>query len=391
MKALHFGRFYHAGFGGMERVVALLLKGLSRTMEVANLVANERFALDVLDVDGYRVYKVPTLAMGVGAVFCPTMPLWARRLDRQYGFDIAHLHFPDPMSHFAAAALPARVKLVISWHSDIVRQKRLLNLYRPFLDRIVARADAIVAATPLHFSSSTQLGACRDPRRLRVVPYGIDFAPFEAPQAAAAGAALRQKLDRRFIVFAVGRHVYYKGFEFLIRAMSEVRRDAILVLGGTGPLSDALKRLAVECGVADRVLFTGRIPEDELPAYYHAADVYCMSSVEPSEAFGLVQVEAMACRKPVVSCELNNGVSYVNRHGITGLVVPPRDPAALAQALNRLLEDEPVRIHLGNAGYERAIREFTLERMWEGMLGVYRDILGSASSSHGSKRSADRG
>jgi glycosyltransferase involved in cell wall biosynthesis len=375
LKALHFGRFYHAGYGGMERVVALLLKGLSRTMEVANLVANERYATEVVEAEGYRVYKVPTLAMGVGAVLCPTMPRWARRLDRQHRFDIAHLHFPDPMSHLAAAALPARVKTVISWHSDIIRQKRTLQLYRPFLDRLVARADAIVAATPAHFSSSTQLSACRDPARLHVVPYGIDFGPFEAPQAVQAGAKLKRSWGRHFAIFAVGRHVYYKGFEFLIRAMRDVRTDAMLVLGGTGPLSDALKRLAVESGVEERVLFAGRIPEEELAAYYHAADVYCLSSVEPSEAFGLVQVEAMACRRPVVSCELNNGVTYVNQNGVTGVVVPPRAPAALAGAINRLLEDEALRLRLGQAGYERARREFTLERMWSGMLEVYRNVL----------------
>jgi glycosyltransferase involved in cell wall biosynthesis len=375
LKALHFGRFYHAGYGGMERVVALLLKGLSRTMEVANLVANERYATEVVEAEGYRVYKVPTLAMGVGAVLCPTMPLWARRLDRQHRFDIAHLHFPDPMSHLAAAALPARVKTVISWHSDIIRQKRTLQLYRPFLDRLVARADAIVAATPAHFSSSSQLSACRDPARLHVVPYGIDFGPFEAPQAAQAGAKLRRSWGRRFAIFAVGRHVYYKGFEFLIRAMRDVRTDAMLVLGSTGPLSDGLKRLAAESGVAERVIFAGRIPEEDLPAHYHAADVYCLSSVEPSEAFGLVQVEAMACHKPVISCELNNGVTYVNQNGVTGIVVPPRDPAALAGAINRLLEDEALRLKLGQAGYERAKREFTLERMWSGMLEVYRNVL----------------
>lgn len=375
MKALHFGRFHHAGYGGMERVVALLLRGLSRTMDVANLVANERYAAEVVEADGYRVYKVPTLAMGVGAVLCPTMPLWARRLDRQHRFDIAHLHFPDPMSHLAVAALPSRVKVVISWHSDIIRQKRILQLYRPFLDRIVGRADAIVAATPAHFSSSTQLSACRDPRRLHVVPYGIDFAPFELPRAAVAGEKLKRSWNRRFVILAVGRHVYYKGFEFLIRAMREVRTDAMLVIGGTGPLSGDLKRLAAESGVSDRVMFAGRIPEEDLPAYYHAADVYCLSSVEPSEAFGLVQVEAMACRKPVISCELNNGVTYVNQDGVTGVVVPPRDPPALAGAINRLLEDQALRLKLGQAGYERARREFTLERMWSGMLEVYRDVL----------------
>ncbi len=375
MKVLHFGRFYNDQFGGLERVVSLLLKGLSRSVEVTNLVANERFGTDVLEVDGYRIVKVPTLAVVAGTAICPAMPYWARRLDRLQHFDIAHLHFPDPMSHLAAMALPKEVRLVISWHSDIIRQKRLLQLYRPVLDRIVARADAIIGATPLHFSSSTQLGACRDPGRLHVVPYGIDFARFEDPAAMSAGAELKRKLGRRFIIFAVGRHVYYKGFEFLVRAMREVRDDAVLVLGGTGPLSDALKGLAATLGLGERILFSGRIPEDALPSYYQAADVFCLPSVEPSEAFGLVQVEAMSCGKPVVCCELDNGVTYVNQHGVTGLVVPPRDPGALAAALNRLLEDATLRIRMGEAGYARAKGEFTLERMWEGMLAVYQRVM----------------
>ncbi len=157
--------------------------------------------------------------------------------------------------------------------------------------------------------------------------------------------------------------------------MRGVRDDSVFVLGSTGPLSDMLKGLAAELGLEERVLFLGRIPEEILPAYYHACDVFCLPSVEPSEAFGLVQVEAMACRKPVVSCELNNGVSYVNRDGVTDLVVPPRDPSALAAAINRLLEDEPLRKKMGQAGYARAKSEFTPERMWEGMLAVYQRVM----------------
>jgi glycosyltransferase involved in cell wall biosynthesis len=375
MRVLHFGRFHNDQFGGLERIVRLLLRSLAGNMDVINLVANERFGTDVLEVDGYRVYKVPSLGLIASAAICPTMPLWARRLDRERNIDIAHLHFPDPVSHFAAAALPARVKLVISWHSDVIRQRKMLSLYRPFLDRIVARADAIVAATPLHFSSSTQLGACRDSRRLHVVPYGIDYAPFENHQASADGAELKRGLGRPYMIFSIGRHVYYKGFEFLIRAMRDIRKDAVLVLGGTGPLDPQLKQLATSIGAEDRVIFTGRIPDETLPAYYHAADVYCLPSVEPSEAFGLVQLEAMACRKPVVSCELGNGVSYVNRHGVTGLVVPPRDPPALAAAINRLLADEALRSRLGEAGYGRAKGEFTPERMAEGTMAVYKSVM----------------
>jgi len=376
MKVLHFGRFYNDQFGGLERVVALLLKGLAQSMEVTNLVANERLKTDVLEVDGYRVYKVPSWGMTASMAICPTMPFWGRRLHHERCYDIIHLHFPDPLSHLCAATLPANVKLVISWHSDIIRQKRLLRLYRPFLDRIVARADAIVGATPRHFSSSTQLGACSDPGRLHVVPYGVDFAPFEDLAASRAGAKLREQLGARFIIFAVGRHVYYKGFEFLVRAMRNVRDDALLVLGGTGPRTASLKKVAASLGLNKRVYFPGRIPDEGLPSYYHACDVFCLPSVESSEAFGLVQVEAMACRKPVISCELNNGVTYVNRDGETGLIVPPRDPQALAAALNRLLDDELLRRKTGDAGYTRAKREFSPECMWDGMLDVYRRVVG---------------
>jgi glycosyltransferase involved in cell wall biosynthesis len=373
MKVLHFGRFHNDQFGGLERVVTNLLKGLSRSIDVTNLVANERLHTESFKFDGYRIYKVPSLGVVAGTALCPTMPYWARRLHREQHFDIVHLHFPDPMSHLAALALPAEVKLVIHWHSDIVHQKKLFKLYRPFLDRIVERADAIVAATPKHFSSSRQLGAA-ELRKQRVIPYGIDFETFENADAVAAGLALRRRWGKRFVIFAVGRHVYYKGIEFLIRAMLEVSHDTLLVLGGSGPLTTKLKRLAASLELNDRVLFIGRIPEEDLPAYYHAADVFCLPSVEPSEAFGLVQVEAMACRKPVVCCELGNGVTYVNQHNVTGLVVPPRDPAALAAALNRLLSNDELRRDMGTNGYARAKREFTLPHMWQETLKFYESL-----------------
>jgi rhamnosyl/mannosyltransferase len=384
MKALHFGRFYGENFGGLERHVALLLKGLSRSAHVDNLVANEGLSSEVLLVDRYRVFKVPSLGLFAGMALCPTMPYWARKLHYREHYDIVHLHFPDPMSHLAAMALPKDVRLVISWHSDIVRQQNLLKLYRPLLDRIIARADAIIAATPRHFSSSTQLG-CADPARLHVVPYGIDFAPFEEPSARVAGDKLRVRYPGRKIIFAVGRHVYYKGFEYLIRAMMTVRQDALLILGGVGPLSGSLRALAAAGGVENRVVFAGRIPDEELPAYYHAADVFCLPSIEPSEAFGLVQVEAMACGKPVVCCELGNGVSYVNQHEVTGLVVPPRDPEALAEALNRLLDDSVLRQKMGEAGHARAENEFTLERMWWDTLAIYQKVAGSRVTSNGDR------
>lgn len=378
IRVLHFGRFYNDRFGGSERHVAALLPGLvERGVEVANVVANDHFAKEVLSQDGYPIYKLPSLGVFAGTALCPTMPLFARRLSEEGQFDIAHLHFPDPLTHLVTYALPPSVKIVIGWHSDIIRQQRLLKLYRPFLDNIVGRADAVIAATPKHFSSSTQMGAISDPAKKHVIPYGIDYGPYTDARNIKEATGIRSRYPGRKIVFALGRHVYYKGFEYLIRAMAELD-DAVLLLGSSGPLTESLKALAAEILPPGRVEFLGRVSEAQLPSYYHACDVYCMPSTQPSEAFGLVQIEAMACGKPVVCCELNNGVTYVNQHEQTGLVVPPADPAALAGALRRLFDNPDEARRLGAAGKRRALGHFDIPSMCDKTLEVYRRVLAEA-------------
>ncbi len=378
MRVLHFGRFYNDQFGGLERHVDLLLRGLRPHCEVDNLVAHDHWARAVLRIDNYTVYKTPSLGKVAGAAACPLMPLMARALHRMHDYDIVHLHFPDPMAHLASTFLPRDVKRVITWHSDIVRQKRLLRLYRPFLNRIVNQADALIISTPRHLEASTQLTACRHPERIHVVPFGLDYRPFdEAARAQTAIAALRTHLAGQApLIFTIGRHVYYKGLEFLIRAMGEIAQG-VLVIGGDGPLTPGLKALTQSLGLSARIRFVGRIPDAELPFYYHACDVFCMPSVEPAEAFGLVQLEAMACGKPVVCCELHNGVTYVNRDGETGLVVVPRDPQALARALTRLLDDPVLRRQFGEHGRRRARGEFSMDSMAAGTLRVYGQVLGT--------------
>ena len=217
---------------------------------------------------------------------------------------------------------------------------------------------------------------------MHVVPYGIDLAGFERTDQTMQGTQrLREKYRGKKILFALGRHVYYKGFDYLIQAMQKVADDAILLLGGCGPKTSELKQLAHQFGVTEKVVFLGRIPDEELPHYYHGCEIFCMPSVEPSEAFGLVQLEAMACGKPIVCCELNNGVTYVTRSDKTGLVVPPRNPEALARAINILLADEQKRMAFGNEAYERVCQEFTLQRMTEGTLAVYKTVLGRKNTS----------
>jgi rhamnosyl/mannosyltransferase len=177
-------------------------------------------------------------------------------------------------------------------------------------------------------------------------------------------------------VLAVGRLVYYKGFEFLIQAMREV--DASLIIAGTGPLYSKLRGITSECGLTDRVVFAGDVKD--LTPYYHASDVFVLPSVARSEAFGLVQLEAMACRKPVVNTRIPTGISEASIDGLTGLSAQPADPSSLATALNKLLGDPELRYRLGDSARKRVENEFTAERMALETIAIYAKAQQAASA-----------
>ena len=373
MKVLHLGKF-DGDVGGIERYVRALLGGLPGDIEAINLVAN-----DVPRTDQHRNYRYLTVrAASHGIVasvaLAPSMPLIARQLHNAHKFDIVHLHFPDPLGQLTAMTLPRSIKRVVSWHSDIIKQRTALAVYRPFLNAFVRDADAIIGATPQHFSSSQQMAPGK-PRQLRkVIPYGFDPDALGWTDAARrTRATLELQRGCRPTIFTVGRHVYYKGFDVLIRAMRAV--DAVLWIGGRGPLTENLQRAAQEAGVSDRVRFPGFIPDAELIAYYDACDVFCMPSTERAEQFGLVQLEAMHCGKPVVATRLGTGVEYVTLDDVTGLLVEPGNEQALGQALSRLLGDPQLRVRLGEAGRRRVAEEFSVAQMVEKTVALYRSLV----------------
>ena len=211
--------------------------------------------------------------------------------------------------------------------------------------------------------------------KVTVIPYGINPAPLADTAATRARAvSLRGELGGPLVLFT-GRLVPYKGVDVLLRAMATV--DARLVVVGDGPLRGALEAQARDtCG--GRVTFAGIVADEELTALYHACDVFVLPSVTRAEAFGMVQIEAMACGKPVVSTSVSSGVPWVNQHQETGLIVPPADPDALADALRCLLGDAALRVRLGNGGRRRVAREFTAATMAERTVALYRAVLGEA-------------
>ncbi|MES2187000.1 MAG: glycosyltransferase [Pseudomonadota bacterium] len=376
MRVLQFGRFWHAAHGGIERQAALLSMSLADAgVDVVNLVASaDTQPSDVQVAPRYRLVQTPSYGMFASTALSPALLLRAGQLHREKPFDLVHLHFPDPLSHLAALQFPRTVRRVVTWHSDVVRQQRLLALYRPFMQHFVRNSDAVVAATQAHFDSSTQIPASLPQSKRHVIPYGLDFGTLALDaRTTRLSAELRQVAAGRALVFALGRHVYYKGFDVLVEAMRQV--DALLVLGGDGPLRPQLQAQVAAAGLGDRVVFPGRIPEPDLPAYFNACDIFCLPSVERSEAFGLVQLEAMACGKPVVNTQLHNGVNVVNVEGETGWTVPVRDAAALAGALNGLARNPALRQRMGEAGRARAFGEYSLASMAQRHVQLYEGLL----------------
>jgi rhamnosyl/mannosyltransferase len=264
-----------------------------------------------------------------------------------------------------------RAPLVLTYHADIVRQRTLLPFYRPVLLRLFSRVQRIIATSPDYIASSSFLARYR--LRCTVIPFGVDLkALLLRDGEAAAVHRLRSEHGSRLILF-VGVLRYYKGLDVLLRAMSKV--DGYLMVVGRGSERKALEAMADHLGVSGRVSFLGEISESGLRILLHACEVFTMPSIDRCEAFGIAQLEAMACGKPAVSSDLPTGVRFVNQDKVTGILVPPGDPETLADALNLLLDDPGLRARYGCTARERIEREFTAERMIARTLNVYREVL----------------
>ncbi len=369
MNILHLYKDYYPVVGGIENHLRTLAEAqAARGHTVTVLVTSPTRQSRVETRGGVRVIYAGRLAT-VASTPLSLALFAALRRERP---DVAHLHFPYPVGDLAQAVAGRARHTVITYHSDVVRQKTLLRLYAPWLRRTLARADAVIATSPPYVETSPFLA--RLAKRCTIIPYGIDARRFESADPAEV-EAIRARYGQRLVLF-VGLLRYYKGVEFLIRAMPAVEGRALLAGGESTRRRGELEALAHALGVAERVVFLGP-QEQALPALYHACDVFTLPSIERSEAFGIVQLEAMAAGRPVVSADVGTGVAWVNQHEVTGLVVPPRDAAQLAAGLNRLLADPALRQRLGAAGRQRVEQEFTASKMVDRIEALYERVLAS--------------
>ncbi len=371
MKILELGKFYSPERGGIETLLKLWSEGFAKAGDdVRCVVANREFRTVREQLNGVSVIRLASLGMAMSTSLSPSYIFSPHR----WRADIIHAHTPNPLADLAILAAPKDVPVVVSWHSDVIRQQAVMRLYAPIQRAMLRRADLVVVATENHHRFSPWLSEIPD--KVRVIPFGLDLARFEdTAENRESANRWRSGTGSRNVLLNVGRLVGYKGQRYAILAMAELP-SAELWIAGTGPLEDELRALAASSGVQDRVKFLGDVSDADLPGLFHACDMFVFPSITPNEAFGLVLVEAMACGKPLIACDLKSGVPCVCRHGVNGLIVPPSDARALAGAIRTVLDSPDMLAKLGGGGRRLAREEFSAPVMVERYRRLFLEATG---------------
>ena len=373
--------------GGIETHVRSLALGQAHRGADVRVICMNHADGNGQDVNGQTFAATPTVEEADGPVrltrvgrrvslarwdFCPRLrPTLRQALGEDV--DIVHLHVPNPTMLISLAMQRTQAAIVVGYHSDIIRQKLLAQGLRPFERNVFSRAAMVLATSPLYQGGSRLLKHYSS--KVDVLPFGIDTQSYTFPSRAAEEFA--HQLRRQHgspLWLSVGRLVYYKGLHIALQALQRVPGKLLIV--GQGPLDNQLQAQALQLGVAERVIWAGKLATDELTGAFLASTALWFPSNARSEAFGLVQAEAMASGCPVINAEIpHSGVPWVSQHGVSGLSVAVNDAEAFAAAANRILNEPGLRDRLSTGARQRALQEFDQQVMVYRSLELYSRAL----------------
>ena len=364
MKILQLGKF-HPVLGGVEKVMYDITMGLSEKGVECDMMcatSDGRGSETVeLNPNG-RILCCKTWVKMARTTIAPSMITKLRHRAKEY--NLIHIHHPDPMAAVALMLSGFKGKVVLHWHSDILSQKFMLKFYLPIQRWLIKRADAIVGTSPVYLAESPYLQKVQG--KTHCIPIGIE--PNRSDNAKVE--RIRNEYPGRRIVFSLGRLVGYKGYGYLIDAARYLDESYMILIGGGGSLRENLQNQIDEFGLGSRVKLLGRVSDEDLPSYYGACDVYCMSSILKTEAFGIVQIEAMSEGRPLVATKIPaSGVAWVNEDGVSGINVEPCDSKAIAEAIKSTWQ------RYSDGSRQRFAKCFTKEKMLAGCLALYSELL----------------
>lgn len=355
---LQIAKYYYPVEGGIETVTKYLAEGLTTFEQV--VVCFSQDGITRLDtVNGVKVYRIASSMKIASQDIAFSYYHYLKKIIYEEQPDIILLHCPNPFLYPITAKLtPKDVKFVLLWHSDILGKGILYKLVKQFEKAILRKADLILATSPNYIHPSSPIYNYRD--KTEVVTDGIiknDFVLRTGDETTIE--EIRRKYHYKKIVFFVGRHVAYKGIDYLIEAEKYIQSDCVILIGGRGPETERLKAMAQ----SSRIKFIGRIPNEYLRCYYYASDIFAFTSCTKQEAFGIALAEAIYCGSvPVTFTIEGSGVNWVSVGGETGIEVPLGDVKAYAEAIDRLLTDKDLYMKYATAGKDRIDHMFTCER-----------------------------
>jgi rhamnosyl/mannosyltransferase len=365
IRVAHVGKFYPPVAGGMERIVQSLCTVTKGRLDSQVLVFNDANRTVREEVDGVPVTRVATWATAGSVPIAPTLASHLSRLDA----DVMILHEPNPWALVAYAAVRPRLPLAIWFHSEVVRPRLQYQLfYAPIARPAYRGATRFLVSSARLAEQSVTLQRYRD--RVSVIPFGIDVDAWQPNDHERQRAAEIRSEARRPIVLFAGRHVPYKGVPILIEAAAPL--DVSVVIIGHGPMRETWRALAAAQPGRASYSFPGEVADHELRAHLLASRMFVLPSITRAEAFGYIQLEAMACGTPVISTALPTGVPWVNE---SGLVVPPGDVGALRTAIAQLAADSELAARLGEAGQVRARSVFSMDAMADRLVSVCHELV----------------
>lgn len=368
LKVLHFYKTYYPdSFGGIEQVIFQLSEaGACHQIESTTLSLSTRGDIDNERVGMHTAYYAATNFEVASTPFSVSAISKFKALAAQA--DIIHYHFPYPFMDLVHFIAGVKKPTVVSYHSDIVKQKLALKMYTPLMNQFLSSVDCIVAASPNYVETSRVLQKYLP--KVKVIPYGLDKKSYPVADEVHL-EHWRQQVGDRFFLF-VGAFRYYKGLHILLEAIQHT--DFPLVIIGAGPIEAELKQQAQDLGLKN-IHFLGALPDEDKAALLEL----CYSVVFPShlrsEAFGITLLEGAMYGKPLISSEIGTGTTYINIDQETGVVVPPSDPQALRAAMTTLWQDPELAQRYGENAAKRFQALFTSERMAESYIELYQQLI----------------
>ena len=370
MTILHISKYYYPDLGGIETVAMYLAEGMTAYHNVVICFATDGIYSEE-DIHGVKVYRVPVNFSFMSQDVAFSYRKVLRQLFKQEHPDIVHVHCPNPFVYpLVRSCINKETKLVLHWHSDILAKGLIYNLVKPFETAIMRRADVIISTSPNYIPNSKPLQ--RFIGKVRIAQNGLITERFDLQEGDEEKIReIREQYKGKKIVFNCGRHIPYKGLDNLIKADAYIKGDCVILIGGKGPIDNELKAIPH----SGRVKFLGRLLDDTLRHYLHAADIFAFPSNTKAEAFGIALAEAMYCQCAPISYTIaGSGVNWVSIHKETGIVVPLNDVKALAGAIDKLIADDSLRNRYAEAARERIINNFTKEKAVAVMNSIYDEL-----------------